>query len=554
MHRLTPPVSVVPADYEYDGKTTYCYWIQQGMQVSNYDFAYVLVQGTGDECPLTITLEQTTSGTVTKSEEVEYAFTATLNLNDNVFNLTSLEYTVPDPTTGLPEQIGHSNIHTCSRSTVCDVFRTGSNRKITDQETSNFTGDSASFRQKISYDVSGEKNVFAHIILPPEDYLSESYHFITFITTDVETSTTSASSSDGSGGLSSGATIGLIVGGVVLILIVIVSIVFWRRKKNPDTETDHFRNSGFNPNSHASKVSKLDWSAEPAEYGWKDNYDPSGTGTGDHRQPPSLSASALMFNDSMNRAQKTVSSSGSIRMESPRVDAYNGYGSPSGTISTIQVPQQSGYGYGASNSRGLDQSQSSVFNDGSRVYDTESNLEYGRTPDLDTFELKPHSLESEVSMGTSYDYNGTTHMHNPAFNPLLSGYSGRESDLSSVDDYDIYDRNRSNTDGFKNAHGGGRISEASIGTVDFTSDRPQPQYGNGFSRLDESTASSNEFTSTMASSAVRSTGVYDVDDPTYQSADSFATTAASSATTNGRAVAHGTRPGRTESDGEFYEF
>lgn len=97
-------------------------------------------------------------------------------------------------------QIGHANIHTCSRSTVCDIFRTGSNRKIADQETSNFTSaGTASFRQKITYSSAGERNVFAHIILPPKDYLEESYHFITFITTNVEASSTSAADEESSG-------------------------------------------------------------------------------------------------------------------------------------------------------------------------------------------------------------------------------------------------------------------------------------------------------------------------------------------------------------------
>lgn len=527
------------------------------MQVSNYDVAYLYAEGQDDDCPLTLAIEQTTTGTVLASEAVEYAFTATLNLNENAFNMTSLQSTVPDPTTGLPMQIGHANVHTCSSSSTCDVFRTGTNRKISDQETSNFTGDSASFLQKVSYDVTGGKHVWAHVILAPVDYLNESYHFMAFITTTVsssssgESSTSTTASSDTSSGLSSGLTIGLIVGGVVVILAVICIIVFWRRGRTPENETDHFRNSGFNPNSHASKVSKLNWSDEPSDYAWKDNYNPTSTLGGDHNPPPALSASALMFNDSMHRPQKTVSSSGSIQYESPRVDAYNGYGSPAGTVSTIKVPPRSGHPFGESQNNGLDQSQSSVFNDGSKVYDEDGMLEYGRTPDMEGFQINRHSLESEVSVGTSYDYNGTTHLHNPTFNPLLSGYGGRESDMSSVDDYDMYDRDRSNTDGLKNnMHA--RISEASIGTVDFTNERPQQVYGNRFSRLDESMASTSEFESTMTSSAVRSTGVYDVDDMSYHAGDSFATTASSSATSVGQ-TGKG-RQSRTVSDGESYEF
>ncbi|RLN83976.1 hypothetical protein BBJ28_00009464 [Nothophytophthora sp. Chile5] len=621
-------------DYDYDGKTTYCYWMDQGMQVSNFDFAYVLAQGTDSECPLTIAVEQTTTGTIYPDDQVEYAFTATLNLNDNVFNLTELQVTVPDPTTGLPEQIGHANIHTCSRSTVCDIFRTGSNRKISSQETSNFTSaGTASFRQKITYTTTGERNVFAHIILPPTDYLEESYHFITFITTTVEASTTSTATDEDSG-LSTGATIGLVVGCVAAVILVILGVVFWRRKRRPEDDTDHFRNSGFGlpASHHATKAkSHLDWNAEPEPplpsnmSGWKDNYPYS---PNERTRGPGLNASALAFHERLSRPQKTASSSGSIRsMNSPSsrggADAtivYSGYGSPSGTVSTIKLPSQRSGNFSRSGQRssGMQQadfnrSQSSVFNDGStafnvggsRVLEEDSTLEYGRTPDLETFGFAPvgrtqASFESEVSMGTSFEYNHDDHLAQPPFNPLLSGY-GRESDLSSMDDdeYNMYEhpppRERGDTvdamltampdeeDSDSGDVRGG--SESSIGTVDFTQDEPsvriQPP---AFAPLDETMASSTsdfassktstdfassktstDFASTNSNTdftgTARSTGVYDFDDVSFRPSDSFATTAASTtasqATTATTATTETTadaRARRTSSDGESYEF
>ncbi|KAG1686457.1 hypothetical protein DVH05_006596 [Phytophthora capsici] len=484
-------------DYKYDGTTTYCYWMDQGMQVSNFDFAYVLEEGTGSDCPLTVSLQQATTGTIVAGDEVEYAFTATLNLNDNTFNLTELQTTVPDPTTGLPMQIGHANIHTCSRSTVCDIFRTGSNRKIADQETSNFTSSgTASFRQKIVYSSAGERNVFAHVILPPTDYLKESYHFITFITTNVEESTASTASSDDSG-LSTGATVGMVIGGVAVVVAVILSVVFWRRKRRPGQDTDHFRNSGFGlPASYVASKSKshLDWNAEPEARltshgsGWKENYSAGDRSRGS--RGPGLNASALAFNDRLSRQNKTVSSSGSLHSSRGPADIYNNYDTPM---------QRSGNNFGASGRSARDpfnRSQSmypddSMYDDGeSRIVEEDPNLEYGRTPDLETFGIgvQGPSFESETSMGTSFDYKNEGGYNQPPFNPLLSGY-GRESDLSSMgetDDYNMYEqpppRMRGDTldamltampDDEGSENGDARPSSvSSIGTVDFTQDEP----------------------------------------------------------------------------------
>ncbi|KAI9987854.1 hypothetical protein PInf_024109 [Phytophthora infestans] len=481
-------------DYKYDGTTTYCYWMDQGMQVSNFDFAYVLEEGTNSECPVSVSLQQATTGTILLGSEVEYAFTATLNLNQNVFNLTELQAVVPDPTTGLPMQVGHANIHTCSRSTVCDIFRTGSNRKIADQETSNFTSSgTASFRQKITYSSAGERNVFAHIILPPKDFLEKSYHFITFITTNVEDSITSTADAD-DGGLSTGATVGMIIGAVVIVVAVILSVVFWRRKRRPGQDTDHFRSSGFGlPASYVASKSKshLDWNAEPEARltghgsGWKDY------SAGDRSRGPGLNASALAFNDRLSRQNKTVSSSGSLHSSRGPADIFNNYDTPM---------QRSATNFGASGRSARDpfnRSQSmypddSMYDDGeSRIVEEDPNLEYGRTPDLETFGIgggHGPSFESETSIGTSFEYNtDDSHYNQPPYNPLLSGY-GRESDMSSMgetDDYNMYEqpppRMRGNTldalltapDDQGSENGDNRTSSvSSIGTVDFTQDEP----------------------------------------------------------------------------------
>ncbi|GMF31279.1 unnamed protein product [Phytophthora fragariaefolia] len=510
--------------------------MDQGMQVSNFDFAYVLQEGTGSDCPLTVSLEQATTGTIVAGDEVEYAFTATLNLNDNAFNLTELQTTVPDPTTGLPMQIGHANIHTCSRSTVCDIFRTGSNRKIADQETSNFTSSgTASFRQKITYSTAGERNVFAHIILPPKDYLEESYHFITFITTNVEVSSTSVADGESSG-MSTGATIGLVIGAVALVLGVIVSVVFYRRKRSPGDGTDHFRSSGFGlPASYAATKSKshLDWNAEPDARvgshgsGWKDNY--SAGDRSNASRGPGLNASALAFNDRLSRQNKTVSSSGSLHSSRGPGDSglmYNNYETPMQRSGN----KLAGDPFNRSQSMYPDDS---MYEGESRIIEEDPNLEYGRTPDLETFGIggvQGPSFESETSMGTSFEYNtDDSNFAQPAFNPLLSGY-GRESDMSSIggaDDYmygqprkrgDTLDAMLARAPGDQGSESGdvrdGSVS--SIGTVDFTQDEPsvRAQKPITFEPLDETLtlsgyakakdgdsnlANSGEFTNTNSS-------------------------------------------------------
>ncbi|TDH66680.1 hypothetical protein CCR75_002169 [Bremia lactucae] len=498
-------------DYKYDGSTTYCYWMDQGMQVSNLDFAYVLEQGVGIECPLTISLQQATTGAVYTDNEIEYAFTATLNLNDNALKLTELQTAVPDPATGLPMEIGHANIHSCTRATVCDIFRTGANRKIVDQETSNFTSSgTASFRQKIVYHSAGERNIFAHIILPAKNFTKESYHFVTFITTNV-LANASTEDKKASSGLSIGVTVGLVIGAVVFVTLVILAVVFWRRKRRPGQDMDHSNNSGFGlPASYVANKSKshLNWNAEPEtrltshDSGFKDNY-------GGRSRGPGLNASALMFNERLSRQNKTVSSSGSLHSSRGQNENYSGYDTPM---------QRSANKMGDSTCSGKDQfNQSQLMypddsmfgNEESSIAEEDPSLEYGRTPDLETFGIgsgsQGPSYESETSIGTSYGYNGDggAYYAQPPFNPLLSGY-GRESDASSIgapDSYNMYDEPPSRIRGDTleamltsapgdqgNDNGNFRTSSvSSIGTVDFTQDEPsvRSQKPITFEALDE---------------------------------------------------------------------
>ncbi|KAI9912747.1 hypothetical protein PsorP6_005339 [Peronosclerospora sorghi] len=483
-------------DYKYDGTTTYCYWMDQGMQVSNVDFAYVLEDGVGPSCPLTVSLEQDTPNPIVAGTEVEYLFTATLNLIDNAFNLTQLQAVVPDPTTGLPMQIGHANVHACARSTVCDIFRPGSNRKIAEQETSNFTSaGTATFRQKLTYPSAGKRNVFAHIILPPTDYLNQSYHFITFMTTNVEASTKSAANSASSGGLSTGAGIAIILAAVVVLLGVIVSVVFYRRKRGPGHDMDPFQSGGFGlPGSYAATKSKthLNWNAEPeppstsSGSGWKNIY--SGESQLQESRGPGLNASALVFHDPQT---KTVSSSGSLPSSNHGPGdsdvMYNNYMTPM-QRSGQNLHHSARDAFGASQSNYPDDS---MYEGDSRLVEEDPNLEYGRTPDLETFGIGANpgpSFESETSIDSAYTED--SHFTTPHVNAYRRG-----SDLSSMGESEdlnesTHHRRGNGTIGSDSRKGSENRSSSvsSIGTVDFTQDEPAVRFEKPlrFEPLDES--------------------------------------------------------------------
>lgn len=423
---------------------------------------------------------------------MEYSFTATLNLNDNVFDLTQLQATVPDPTTGDPVEIAHANIHTCTHTSTCDIFRTGSSRKISTQETSNFSDDTATFLQDISYSTTTEYNVFAHIILPTSTPDNSSYHFMTFMTTTISSASSSSNSDSSSSSVSTGLMIALITVGVILLVLASLAVVFCRRKRRRSLGDDLFRHSdggGFmNSNTTKNNNSKLDWSNNKSadqvpEFQWKDHYQPSFQS--DYPPPPGLSASALAFHDRTSKAPKTISSSGSHqRTSSIDYDNYDnyagagggngGYGSPTGTVSTIQFPQRGG-GPGAQYPPGHPM-----------------DIAYGH-PDVDTLEYMPigHSMENESIMGASMGvdaHNVPPYAEGRQFRPQAdrtSKYMGavppygqpirsgggfvRESDMSSLNDYE-YDQGRNGT----MASMSERMSDMSMATVDFSMSHDAP--------------------------------------------------------------------------------
>lgn len=506
------------------------------MEVQNLDFAYVRQQAVGTDCPLTMTISNSgTAGQLLPLANTEYVFTATLNLASNAFNLHALPTYVPDPTTGRPVQIGHANVHTCSRTTVCDVFRTGSARKITTQETSNFTGDAATFHQKMSFDRSGDYNVFAHVIIPPVDPKNASYHFITFMTTTVVSTDSVAVSS----GTSTGLIVGLVIGGVVLIVLVVLAIVFCKRKAPSNPGDDMFRSSGggFMPTLTSKNHSKMEWHPD-SELQWKDTYHSAHSQHShhsDYRQPPGLSASALAFHERVSSRQpKTASSSGSFRASSPKM-GYDGFGSPAAMIENSHLQQQQ---------QRPGNPQSMMTGGGNAYY---NNPASGfNNHEIDNFRIPSaiiKSFESDNSMGTSLGFNADSH-YTPYRVPDADSYD-RESELSSIHDDDEFDRYRANTGDQLTTLDEGRLSDISMATVDFTLHRPQPPRAVPYQRdLDRSSMGTSAFGSTN-----RSTEVFNFHDSSYRGKDGSHKPETPTDPKN-----EDPRDGRTLSDGESYEF
>uniref|UniRef100_K3WMU2 Uncharacterized protein n=1 Tax=Globisporangium ultimum (strain ATCC 200006 / CBS 805.95 / DAOM BR144) TaxID=431595 RepID=K3WMU2_GLOUD len=541
-------------DYVYDGKTTYCYWVDQGMDIQNLDFAYVRVQGEGNECPMTMTISQSTAGAQPVAlQDVEFVFTATLNLDDNVFDLHALTTSVPDPVTGLPVQIGHANVHSCSRTTVCDVFRTGSSRKITTQETSNFTGNSATFHQKLAFDRAGDYNVFAHIILPPANPLNASYHFITFTTSTIASADSATTSS--SGDSSSALVIGLIIGGVILVLLLVLGILFCKRRRAPNAgDIDMFRSSGgaFVPTLTTKNHSKMDWNPDP-EFQWKDTYGSAAAhshGASEFHQPPGLSASALAFHERMSSRHplpKTASSSGTQNgASSPRMYGNDGFDSP---VANVQVLQQ--------RSQGIHQSHMMSGD----PYSAYGNPDYRTQQEVDNFRIPSaiiKSFESDNSMGTSLGFNTESH-YAPYRRPASETYDDRESDLSSIhaDDYDGYDLHHAHPggDAALKTLDEGRLSDISMATVDFTLHRPQPPRAIP-SYHPESTQSSQSTVNFGATN--RSTEMFEFHDSRFRETGSLKSDSSMlmppSSSSAQKRTGEPPRDGRTLSDGEMYEF
>nr|CCA28008.1 conserved hypothetical protein [Albugo laibachii Nc14] len=244
-------------DYQLDGKTTYCYWLKQGLQVENPDASYIYDSGADNACPATLQIDREESESIFVDTPELFHFKVTENL-ENAFKVKKL-YTSPDPFTARPAQIAHANIHICMANTKCDILRAGMGTKISTQETSNFTKGSADFWQSMTFDEPGKHIVFAHVILPPKDITRERYDMLIFTTATVEMKKTNKS-------FSIGAIMGIVMGCLAFVVLLCTAYMYWRRARIAQKNSASFflQPLSASPSRKVAKspntASKLGWS------------------------------------------------------------------------------------------------------------------------------------------------------------------------------------------------------------------------------------------------------------------------------------------------------
>ncbi|CCI42264.1 Ag1508 [Albugo candida] len=372
-------------DYEFDARTTYCYFLDQGLQVENADSAYIHDVGKNEECPVTIALSQAMEGPVPKMELVPYEFTVKRN-RKNKFNLDEL-YTARDPFTGRPAEIVHANIHSCSHTTICDIFRSGADKKVATQETSNFTNDESTFHQSISFDHGGEYTVFAHVILAGQNIRMQRYDIMVFTTTTVLQSKPPDSS------LSTGALVGIAIGGFAGLVALFVGIGYFRRRRNQKTREDQFLNgpmsTSIQQGKHsvtASSHTKLGISvAENQDYPW----------AGSNFKTSADNKDVLNVSQLSNHSAPDALGRRPYQMLSDKNDKYHKpFGASTGTL----------------NLESRSSAQTSTYN----PFEDSSTCDFERTHSFGNFDAS-NQIAGEVPFG----------MHAPAPDFFFPSYPGR---------------------------------------------------------------------------------------------------------------------------------
>jgi hypothetical protein len=154
-------------------------------------------EGKGDECPVQLSLEQTTTGDIGVNQNVGYKLTATVSLNDkNLFNRTALTQVVEDENTKNMVQISRASVRACSKSSVCDAFRKGNNSRVSEEVSANFTDGKASFAPSLNFSSPDTYTVFAFVIVPGQVADGGEMRFVAYTTTTVGSKSNATNSED----------------------------------------------------------------------------------------------------------------------------------------------------------------------------------------------------------------------------------------------------------------------------------------------------------------------------------------------------------------------
>ncbi|KAG7379062.1 hypothetical protein PHYPSEUDO_009105 [Phytophthora pseudosyringae] len=234
-------------NYDHDGKTTYCWHIDEPASksmLSELDRTQEYSDANGCPIAMTVSLDATT---VEVNTPVNVTWTVDADFSDtNLVNMTQLAY--GQDTSGRTAQIVHSNVHSCVYQSGCDPFYDGEQLEDkTSNQIANLTDNAADFKDSVQFSTAGPFSVLAHIIMPDTNS-SKQFAYAVYVeltvteakeaaTTEAPAATTEApaasTTTDDSGGISQAAIIGIVVGGVVVVVaLLVVAVVAWRRQGN----------------------------------------------------------------------------------------------------------------------------------------------------------------------------------------------------------------------------------------------------------------------------------------------------------------------------------
>ncbi|KAG1709264.1 hypothetical protein DVH05_019907 [Phytophthora capsici] len=254
-------------NYAHDGKTTYCWHIDEpasNAKLSELDRTQEYSGTNG--CPIAMTVSlDATSIEVNKPVNVTWTVDADFS-GSNLVNMTQLAY--GQDSSGRTAQIVHSNVHSCVYQSGCDPFYDGDQLEDkTANQIANLTDNAADFRDSIQFSEVGPSSVLAHIIMPDTNS-SKQFAYAVYVKLTVteakeeEQNTTEApatsSTNDDSGGISNAAIIGIIVGGVVVVVaLVVVAVVAWRRQGSNNVDMSNYSYPPPPPYDAASELYSL---------------------------------------------------------------------------------------------------------------------------------------------------------------------------------------------------------------------------------------------------------------------------------------------------------
>ncbi|KAE8980901.1 hypothetical protein PF005_g24243 [Phytophthora fragariae] len=316
---LSSAVVALGTNYDHDGKTTYCWHIDEpasDSKLSELDRTQEYSGANG--CPIAMSVslggtsvEVNTPVNVTWTVEADFS-------GENLVNMTKLAY--GEDSSGHTAQIVHSNVHSCVYQSGCDPFNDGEQLEDkTSNQIANLTDNAADFKDAVQFSTAGAYSVLAHIIMPDTNS-SRQFAYAVYIeltvTEATEADTTeapAASTTDSSGGISQAALIGIIVGGVVVVVaLVVVAVVVWRRQGNSANDMSNYSYPPPPPYDAASDLYSLNA---------KDNTAESDAGTARVTGSWSIPANSLPA-----RSLDGTNGSNGSRSSHPASEGYLSYG------------------------------------------------------------------------------------------------------------------------------------------------------------------------------------------------------------------------------------